>query len=79
MFLVISKYSGVKEILKYKNNFVVKDEKTLKKAIIKCVSNRRAIKNQGSDNRSLIVNSICNARNAFLVLKKYLTKYDIRN
>jgi glycosyltransferase involved in cell wall biosynthesis len=79
MFLVISKYSGVKEILKYENNFIVKDENTLINAIIKCVNNRSIIKKQGSINRSLIMNSICNAQNASHLLKTYLTKYDNRN
>ena len=64
--LIISKTSGISEILKNKNNgFLIEPNETaLYKALKKCLNNKSMIKKQGISNRRLVLNSVCNAKNA---------------
>ena len=71
--LIISKTSGISEILKNKNNgFLIEPNETaLYKALKKCLNNKSMIKKQGN-NRRLILNSVFNTKNATKFLLKKL-------
>lgn len=62
--LIISKTSGISEMLKNKNNgFLIEPNETaLYKALKKCFKNKLMIKKQGINNRRLISNSVCNSK-----------------
>lgn len=72
--IIISKTSGISEILKNINNgFLIEPNETaLYKALKKCLNNKSMIKKQGIINRRLILNSVFNTKNATKFLLKKL-------
>jgi len=81
MLIISSKNCGANELIKKNKGNIIIDSNTkdLTNAIIKCFKNKNCIKEFGSVNRNLIINSIYNVKNSSKLLSEYLNKYDNRN
>jgi glycosyltransferase involved in cell wall biosynthesis len=81
MLVISSINCGVNEIIKKnKGNIIIgSNTKDLTSAIIKCIKNKSRIKEFGSVNKNLIINSIYNVKNSSELFSKYLNKYDNRD
>lgn len=81
MLVISSKNCGVNELIKKNKGNIIIDSNTedLTGAIIKCIKNKSCIKEFGSVNKNLIINSIYNVKNSSKLLSEYLNKYDNRD
>lgn len=81
MLVISSKNCGVNELIKKNKGNIIIDSNTedLTGAIIKCIKNKSYIKEFGSVNKNLIINSIYNVKNSSKLFSEYLNKYDNRD